>query len=210
MARYIGPSCRLCRRENVKLFLKGDRCLSDKCAVDKRKTAPGQHGAQRSKLSDFGVQLREKQKLRRIYGVLERQFRSFFDRASHTAGKTGEALIQNLEMRLDSVIYRMGFSPSRTSARQLVRHNHVLINGKRCNIPSAVLRIGDKVSLVTSSTSIPSVALAIETSKRDGHAAPAWLKVDHSAFSAEVVAKPQREEVQIPVREQLVVELYSK
>lgn len=210
MARYTGPVCRLCRREGVKLFLKGERCYTDKCAVDKRKSAPGQHGAQRSKLSDFGTQLREKQKLRRIYSVLEGQFRNFFERASHAKGKTGEALVQSLEMRLDSVVYRAGFGLSRNAARQLVRHNHVLVNGKRRNIPSSVLRVGDTVQLTDSARQIPTVLLAVEASKRDGHSAPAWLKVDYGSFVGQVLAKPAREDIQIPVKEQLVVELYSK
>ena len=210
MARYSGAVCRMCRRDGVKLFLKGERCYTDKCAVDKRKTAPGQHGARRGKLSDYGTQLREKQKLRRIYNVLEKQFRNFFDRASHVKGKTGETLIQSLEMRLDSVVYRLGLGLSRSAARQLVRHNHILVNGTRCNIPSAVLKVGDKVSLVDSSRDVPAVLAAIEIAKRDGHAAPAWLKFDSAHFTGEIISKPAREDVQIPVREQLVVELYSK
>lgn len=210
MARYTGPVCRLCRREGVKLYLKGERCYSDKCSVDKKNTAPGQHGATRSKLSGYALQLREKQKLRRIYRVLESQFRNILEKASHAKGKTGEALVQRLEMRLDNVIYRLGYSASRNSARQLVRHNHVLVNGKRRNIPSSVLKVGDTVSIAESGRSIPTVLLAIDAVKRDGHGVPEWLKADHSAFTAEVVAVPLRENIQIPVQEQLVVELYTK
>lgn len=210
MARYTGPVCRLCRREGEKLYLKGDRCYTDKCAIDKRKSAPGQHGMIRPKLSDYGTQLREKQKLRRIYSILERQFRGIFEKASHSKGKTGEALVQGLELRLDSVVYRLGFGLSRNAARQLVRHNHVLVNGFRRNIPSAVLRVGDKIELTEASRKIPSVLAAIETAKRDGHGVPAWLKAEHASFTGTVLAIPAREDVHIPVREQLVVELYSK
>ena len=210
MARYIGPSCRQCRREGVKLYLKGERCYTDKCAVDKRKTAPGQHGARRTKLSDFGTQLREKQKLKRIYGVLERQFRGVFEKAAATKGKTGELLVQALELRLDSLVYRLGLAASRNAGRQLVRHNHILVNGRRCNIPSAVLRVGDKVTLAEKSRSMPPVLASLESTKRDGHGAPAWLKWEASSFTGEVLARPAREDVSIPVREQLVVELYSK
>ena len=210
MARYVGPSCRLCRREGVKLYLKGDRCYTDKCAVDKRKTAPGQHGARRSKLSDFGTQLREKQKLKRIYGVLERQFRGAFEKSAQHKGKTGELLVQSLELRLDSVVYRLGLAASRNGARQFVRHNHILVNNRRCNIPSAILKVGDKVAVVESSRGVPALLASIEATKRDGHGAPAWLKFDASLFAGEVVSRPAREDISIPVREQLVVELYSK
>lgn len=210
MARYRGPVCRLCRREGEKLYLKGERCYTDKCAVDKRKSAPGQHGMIRSKLSDYGAQLREKQKLKRIYQVLERQFRNIFEKASHTKGKTGETLVQNLELRLDTVLYRLSFALSRNAARQFIRHNHVLVNGKRRNIPSSVLKVGDVVSLTESGKKIPFVLAAIETAKRDGHGVPAWLKADHVNCTGTVLAVPAREDVHIPVREQLVVELYSQ
>lgn len=213
MARYSGPVCRLCRREGVKLYLKGDRCYTDKCAIERTATAPGQHGARRGKLSDYGGQLREKQKLRRIYGVLERQFRTFFERAERAAvrgAKTGEVLIQMLEMRLDSVVYRLGLASSRSAARQLVRHNHIMVNGRRCNIPSTRLRVGTKITLAEGSRSIAPVLSSLETMKREGHGIPNWLKWDASTFTGEVVAKPAREEVSLPVREQLVVELYSK
>ncbi len=210
MARYIGPSCRLCRREGVKLFLKGDRCYTDKCAVDKRKSAPGQHGARRAKLSDFGTQLREKQKLKRIYGLLEKQFRTTFEKAAQKKGKTGETLVQNLELRLDSVVFRLGLSASRNASRQLVRHNHILVNGRRCNIPSALMGSGDIVSLAEKSRSLPPVLASLEAGKREGHGIPAWLKWEASSFSGTVLTKPNRDDVALPVREQMVVELYSK
>lgn len=210
MARYIGPSCRMCRREGVKLYLKGDRCYTDKCAVDKRKSAPGQHGARRAKLSDYGNQLREKQKLRRVYGILEKQFRGLFEKASVKKGKTGELLLQGLELRLDSVVYRLGLASSRNAARQIVRHNHILVNGKRLNIPSAVLKVGDKVTLVEGSRNMAPVLASLEATKREGHGAPAWLKWDGSSFTGEILAKPAREDISVPAREQMVVELYSK
>lgn len=210
MARYTGPVCRQCRREGVKLYLKGSRCFSDKCAVDRRKTAPGQHGARRGKLSDYGVQLREKQKIRRIYGVLEKQFRRVMAEASRRRGKTGDVLIQNLEMRLDSVLYRIGVASSRSAARQMIRHNHVHVNGRRVNIPSFLLRVGDKVSVAEGSRENPSMLASLEFAKQQAFGVPSWLKWDLAQFSAEVLSKPQRDEVQIPVREQLVVELYSK
>ncbi len=210
MARYTGPVCRLCRREGEKLYLKGERCYTDKCAVDKRKTAPGQHGNVRSKLSNYGVQLREKQKLRRIYSILETQFRNIFEKAAHSKGKTGEVLVQSLEMRLDSVLYRLGYAPSRNAARQLVRHNHVLVNSRRRNIPSSVLKVGDTIDIAASGKTIPFVQLAMEVAKRDGHGVPTWLKAEHANFTGQVLSVPVREDIQIPVREQLVVELYSK
>lgn len=210
MARYVGPDCRMCRREGVKLYLKGERCFTDKCAVDKRKTAPGQHGARRGKLSDYGVQLREKQKLKRIYGLLEAQFRTTFEKVAHKKGKTGDQLLESLELRLDSLVYALGIGASRTAARQLVRHNHVLVNGKRCNIPSAQLRVGDKVSVIESSRNLAPILASLEIKKRDGHGVPAWLKWDAANFTGELIARPARADMAVPVREQLVVELYSK
>lgn len=210
MARYIGPSCRLCRREGIKLYLKSERCYTDKCPVTKRKTAPGQHGARRGKLSDYGVQLREKQKLRRMYGVLEAQFRSAFERAKKDKHKTGEVLLQGLEMRLDSVVRRLGLGGSPSSARQLVRHNHILVNGLRRNIPSAIVRVGDKVTLAEGSREISAVLASLEAAKREGHGVPSWLKWDAASFTGEVLAKPAREDISVPVQERLVVELYSK
>ena len=208
MARYLGPSCRLCRREGTKLFLKGERCYSDKCAVEKRKSAPGQHGARRGKLSDFGTQLREKQKLKRIFGLLEKQFSSTFQKAAKMRGKSGELLLQRLELRLDSVAYRLGFAESRSGARQFVRHNHILLNGKRCNIPSALLKVGDKLSVVESSRAVPALLRSLEIAKRDGHGCPDWLSMAN--FEGVVLSLPNRESISVPVKERLVVELYSK
>lgn len=210
MARYLGPDCRLCRREGVKLYLKGERCYTDKCAVERRKTAPGQHGARRSKLSDYGTQLREKQKLRRVYGVLENQFRSIFEKSRKHKGKTGEVLVQNLELRLDNVVYRLGMGSSRDAARQLVRHNHILVNGKRRNIPSSLLRVGDRITLAEKSRNVAPVLAALEVAKREGHGVPSWLKWEGGNFTGEILARPPREDVSLPVREQMVVELYSK
>jgi len=210
MARYIGPVCRLCRREGVKLFLKGERCYTEKCAVDRRKTAPGQHGARRGKLSDYGTQLREKQKLRRIYGVLDLQLRSGVEAAQRSRGKTGEVLIRNLEMRVDNVVYRLGLSSSRSQARQIVRHNHILLNGKRLNIPSARVKIGDKISVVERSRELPMILGSLEFAKRQGNPAPAWLKWDESSLTGEVLTMPAREDVVIPVKEQLIVELCGR
>ncbi len=210
MARYTGPQCRLCRREGLKLFLKGERCYSDKCAVDRRKTAPGQHGARRGKLSDYGVQLREKQKIRRVYGVLEKQFRRVLAGAVRSRGKTGDVLVQSLEMRLDSVVLRLGLALSRSGARQLVRHNHVTVNGGTLNIPSATVRVGDKVSIGEKTRAMPAVVLAQEIAKREGHSVPSWLRWDVNTMTGEVLSKPQRDEVALPAKEQLVVELYSK
>ncbi len=210
MSRYIGPSCRLCRREGTKLYLKGDRCFTDKCPVEKKKTPPGQHGTKRTKLSDYGVQLREKQKLKRYYAMQEKQFRSTFNKVASRKGKTGDLLLQSLELRLDSVLRKMGVGVSQNSARQIATHNHVLINGKRCNIPSRLLKVGDKITFKNSILSIPSVVGALETAKKENHSVPAWLNWDIHNLSAEVVAIPQRDEIHIPVREQLVVELYSK
>jgi len=209
VARYLGPSCRLCRREGVQLYLKGNRCYTDKCAVEKRKTVPGQHGKQKSKLSDYGLQLREKQKLKRIYGLLERQMRRFYNNAAHSKGQTGVVFVQNLEMRLDSLVYRLGFGASRNAARELIRHNHILLNEKRCNIPSAVLKVGDKIRLTTNAQSFASVQLSVETHKRETHRLPNWVEADYSTFSGTLLSKPERETIQIPVREQLVVEFCS-
>jgi small subunit ribosomal protein S4 len=210
VARYVGPSCRLCRREGTKLYLKAERCFTDKCAVDRRKTAPGQHGARKTKLSEYGLQLREKQKLRRVYGVLERQFERLFSVAASTKGKTGDQLVIGLETRLDGVVLKLGLAGSRNAARQLVRHGHVMLNGGKCNIPSAVLKAGDKVELRDSARSIPHVLSALDSAKREGHGAPAWLKWDSPSWTGTVLARPSREDINIPVREQLVVELYSK
>ena len=210
MARYIGPVCRQCRREGMKLFLKGERCHSEKCAIERRNFVPGQHGKDRkAKIVGYGLQLREKQKVRRVYGVLERQFRSTFEKAALAKGITGENLMSALERRLDSVIYRMGFGTSRAQARQVVRHGHVEINGRKCDIPSAVVKIGDIVSIRESSKNNPTVLAARDAT---AHApAPNWIDVDREALRGRVTALPQRSElVQIQMNEQLIVELYSK
>jgi small subunit ribosomal protein S4 len=210
LARYIGPVCRQCRREGMKLFLKGERCHSEKCAIERRNFVPGQHGKDRkAKIVGYGLQLREKQKVRRVYGVLERQFRSTFEKAALAKGITGENLMSSLERRLDSVIYRMGFGTSRAQSRQVVRHGHVDVNGRKCNIPSAVVKIGDIVSIRESSKNNPTVLAARDAT---AHApAPNWIDVDREALRGRVTALPQRSElVQIQMNEQLIVELYSK
>ncbi len=208
MARYIGPVCRHCRREGVKLFLKGMRCQTDKCAIERRAYGPGQHGQKRGKLSEFGSQLREKQKVKRVYGMLEKQFRLTFDRSVAERGVTSEIFFRNLETRLDNVVYRMGFARSRSEARQVVRHNHILVNGRRCNIPSAQVSIGDEVRVVEKSKSKGLFQLAAELySKR---ANLNWFSVDHSKSIGKVVSNPTREDIHLPVKERLIVELYSK
>jgi small subunit ribosomal protein S4 len=209
MARYIGPVCRLCRREGMKLFLKGERCYTEKCAIEKRNFAPGQHGKTRkSKLAGYGVQLREKQKVKRIYGVLEDQFRRYFEAAERTRGITGETLLQLLERRLDNVVYRLGFATSRAQARQLVRHGHFTVNGRKVDIPSYSVKPGDVVSIRQSSRKIASILHAIEEVK--GRGVPEWLQYDAEQVSAKVSSVPTREQINLPVQEQLIVELYSK
>jgi len=199
----------LCRRENLKLFLKGDRCYSDRCAFERRSYAPGQHGQRRGgKISDYGIQLREKQKVKRIYGVLEGQFRRYYGRADRQKGITGTNLLILLERRLDNMVYRMGFSSSRDQARQLVRHNHVTVNGSKVNIPSYQLKIGDVIEVREKSRKIPVVLEAMETVVR--REIPTWLEVDAGNFRGVVKAFPNREELTMPINEQLVVELYSK
>jgi small subunit ribosomal protein S4 len=210
LARYIGPVCRLCRREGMKLFLKGERCHSEKCAIEKRNFVPGQHGKDRkAKIVGYGLQLREKQKVRRVYGVLERQFRSYYEKAAHQKGITGENLMSSLERRLDSVIYRMGLGTSRAQARQIVRHGHVDVNGRKCNIPSALVKMGDIVSIRESSKNNPTVLAARDAT---AHApAPNWIDVDRDALRGRITGMPQRADlVQIQMNEQLIVELYSK
>ena len=210
MARYIGPVCRLCRREGMKLFLKGERCHSEKCAIERRNFVPGQHGKDRkAKIVGYGLQLREKQKVRRVYGVLERQFRLGFDKAALQKGITGENLMSSLERRLDSVIYRMGLGTSRAQARQVVRHGHVEVNGRKCNIPSALVKVGDVVSIRESSKNNPTVLTARDAT---AHApAPNWIDVDREALRGRITGLPQRADlVQIQMNEQLIVELYSK
>ncbi|MGO9262943.1 MAG: 30S ribosomal protein S4 [Bryobacteraceae bacterium] len=210
MARYIGPVCRQCRREGMKLYLKGERCHSEKCAIERRNFVPGQHGKDRkAKIVGYGLQLREKQKVRRVYGVLERQFRNAYEKAAHQKGITGEHLMSNLERRLDSVIYRMGFGTSRAQARQIVGHGHIEINGRKCNIPSAMVKIGDLVAVREGSRNNPTIVAARDAT---AHApAPNWIDVDREALKGKVTALPQRSElVQIQLNEQLIVELYSK
>jgi len=209
MARYIGPVCRLCRREGMKLFLKGERCYTEKCGIEKRNFAPGQHGkARKAKMAGYGIQLREKQKVKRIYGVLEDQFRRYFEQAERMRGITGETLLQLLERRLDNVTYRLGFATSRAQARQLVRHGHLTVNGRKTDIPSFSLKPGDVVALRSSSQKSPAVVHALEEVK--GRGVPEWLQFDATAFSAKMGSTPTREQINLPVQEQLIVELYSK
>ncbi len=210
MARYRGPVCRLCRREGMKLFLKGERCHTEKCAIERRNFVPGQHGKDRkAKIVGYGLQLREKQKVRRIYGVLEAQFRNTFAKAVKMKGITGENLLGTLERRLDSVIFRMGLGASRSQGRQIVRHGHINVNGRKVNIPSFIVKPGDEVSVRESSKNHPTIL-----SSRDATAhapSPAWMDVDREGLKGRIVSNPRRDElVQIPINEQLIVELYSK
>ncbi|PKO47992.1 MAG: 30S ribosomal protein S4 [Betaproteobacteria bacterium HGW-Betaproteobacteria-22] len=209
MARNLDPKCRQCRREGEKLFLKAEKCFTDKCAIEKRNFPPGQHGQRRNqRLSDYGVQLREKQKVRRIYGVLEAQFRSYYAEADRKKGVTGENLLQLLESRLDNVAYRMGLGGSRTEARQIVRHNSILVNGKRVNIPSYQVKAGDVISVAEASKSQLRIKSALEAAEQRGF--PEWLEVDVKALKGTFKAKPQRDELPPTINESLVVELYSK
>jgi len=208
MGRYTGPLCRLCRREGDKLFFKGDRCYTEKCAVERRKYPPGQHGQSRGKLSDYGVQLREKQKVRRIYGIIENQFRLYFKKASAMKGITGEVLLQLLERRLDNVIFRMGFADNRREARQLLRHGHFLVNGKKVDVPSCLLRPGDLVEVRESSRGFQSILDSLSVAEQRGF--PGWVEVDIQNFKGSFVRVPLRDEIQLPVQEQLIVEFYSK
>ncbi len=208
MARYTGPSCRQCRRENMKLYLKGDRCYSDKCAVERRNYAPGQHGQNRGKLSDYGVQLREKQKIKRMYGLAEKQFKTYFKEADRQKGVTGTNFLVLLERRLDNVVYRLGFANSRSQARELVRHGHFLVKGRKVNIPSYLLRTGDLVTVKEGSRQITAINEAVQAMPRRG--LPPWLDLDKTAYSGTFKALPSRDEMNLPVQEQLVVEFYSK
>ena len=208
MARYIGPVCRLCRREGTKLFLKGDRCFSEKCAIERRNYPPGQHGQTRPRFSDYGMQLREKQKVKRIYGLLEKQFENTMSAANRMKGRTGENLLSLLERRLDNVVFRLGFATSRAEARQLVRHGHFLINGRRATIPSMLVRAGTKITLAEKSRQITRVAGALEALER--RSVPSWLEIDKDNFEGTVKALPVREEITLPIQEQLIVELYSR
>ena len=208
MARYTGPACKLCRREGKKLYLKGERCTSGKCALERRSTAPGQHGAAKKKMGEYGVQLREKQTTRRYYGVLEKQFKNYYEEAARKEGMTGENLLVLLERRLDNTVYRMGFAESHRDARQLVLHAHFTLNGKKVNIPSILVKPGDVISVKESSrdsAKIKALAEALESKT-----APKWLDVDKTNLTAKVVAMPAREDIDFDFNEQLIVELYSK
>ena len=210
MARYTGSLCRICRSEGVKLFLKGDRCYSDKCAFERRGYAPGEHGQMRArkKKSDYGLQLREKQKLKRMFGLLEKQLHSYYFRAERGKGVTGTKLLILLERRLDNMVYRMGFANSRSEARQLVRHGHFLVNGKKVDIPSYLIKIGDKIEVREKSRNTAKILEAMETVARRG--VPQWLEIDKDNFSGVVKVLPNREEITMPIQEQMVVEFYSK
>jgi small subunit ribosomal protein S4 len=209
MARYTGPVCKLCRREGEKLFLKGERCQTEKCAFTRRPYAPGQHGQARVKLSEYALRLREKQKVRRVYGMVERQFSLYFARASRMKGSTGEQMLQLLERRLDNAVQRIGFGATRAEARQLVKHNHVLVNGKRVNIPSYIIRIGDKIELNEKSRKLKLVEQAMALAER--RPIPGWMEIDRPNFSAVVKSNPIREELNEPaIREQYIVEYYSR
>jgi small subunit ribosomal protein S4 len=209
MARYIGPVCRLCRREGMKLFLKGERCYSDKCAIEKRNVPPGQHGrARRAKIVGYGIQLREKQKVKRTYGVLENQFRRYFEAADRQKGITGQLLLQMLERRLDNVVYRLGFATSRAQGRQLVRHGHFTVNGRKVDIPSYQIRQGEVVAVRASSVENVTIQHAVEEVK--GRGIPEWLTMEATGLAGRVSQLPTREQINLPVEEQLIVELYSK
>ncbi|HXX76001.1 MAG TPA: 30S ribosomal protein S4 [Nitrospiraceae bacterium] len=208
MAKYRGPVCRLCRREGEKLFLKGSRCMTEKCAIERRSYPPGQHGQARQRISDYSTQLREKQKLRRIYGLQERQFRGIFERAERQSGVTGEALLQLLECRLDNVAYRLGFGASRKEARQLVGHGHVTVNGRKLNVPGALVKAGDVVEVRERSRTLVPIQAALEAV--DGRGIPEWLELDKATFKGTVKALPTKSQIVLPVNEQLVVELYSR
>jgi small subunit ribosomal protein S4 len=209
MARYTGPVCRLCRREGMKLFLKGERCYTEKCAIEKRNMPPGQHGKLRkAKIVGYGLQLREKQKVKRIYGVLENQFRRYFEVADRTRGITGETLLQLLERRLDNVLYRLGLATSRAQARQLARHGHFTVNGRKVDIPSYSVKPGDVIGVRAGSVENPAIQHALEEVK--GRGVPEWLSFDPGTMSGRIASLPTREQINLPVQEQLIVELYSK
>lgn len=208
MARYTGPVCKLCRREGEKLFLKGAKCYSDKCPVALRNFAPGQHGKGRKKTSEYGLQLRAKQKARRYYGVLEGQFRHYFEMAERKTGVTGENLLRILESRLDNIVYRLGWASSRAEARQLVVHNHFSLNGKKVNVPSLLVKAGDVIAIKADSRDSVKIKEVLEAN--DGRPVPQWLDVNKESFEAKVVNLPAREEIDAPIQEQLIVEFYSK
>jgi len=208
MARYIGSLCRLCRREGEKLFLKGDRCYTDKCAFERRKYYPGEHGSRRTKISDYGLQLREKQKVKRIYGILEKQFKRYFEEAQRRKGVTGELLLQFLEQRLDNIVYRLGFSVNRRQARQLINHGHIKVNGKRVNIPSFRVKPGDVIELKEKSQKIHFIKENLLKVEHRG--LPEWLELNSEKFKGRLLKVPEREEIPLDVEEHLIVEFYSK
>lgn len=209
MARYIGPVCRICRRENIKLFLKGDRCFKDKCAIERRAYAPGQHGqGRRAKISDYGIQLREKQKVRKTYGVLEKQFREYYHKAASMKGVTGENLLALLERRLDNVVYKLGFAASRSEARMMVTHGHFRLNGHKVNIPSLITKAGDVVEVRERSK--PLTRFQEMAAAMDRKSMPVWLELSKASMSGRVLSSPAREDIAMPVNESLIVELYSK
>jgi len=208
MARYTDAVCRLCRREGTKLFLKGDRCFSPKCGIERRAYPPGQHGQGRARFSDYGVQLREKQKVKRMYGLLEKQFESTMKKASRMKGRAGENLLILLERRFDNVVFRMGFATSRAEARQLVRHGHFLVDGRKASTPSMLLKPGSKISVREKSRQVARIAGALET--LEGRSLPRWVEIDKDKFEGEVKALPTREDITLPIQEQLIVELYSR
>jgi small subunit ribosomal protein S4 len=208
MARNTGSACRICRRENLKMFLKGDRCHTDKCAIERRPYPPGQHGQGRTKFSEYGLQLREKQKVKRLYGLLETQFRGYYHWASSTKGKTGENLLRYLEQRLDNVAFRAGFADTRNEARQLVRHGHFAVNGRKVNIPSYQTRTGDVITVRERSKKVVRISEALEAVDRRG--LPQWIELDKKGFTAKLKSPPAREDITMPIAEQLIVELYSK
>jgi small subunit ribosomal protein S4 len=208
MARYTGPACKLCRREGIKLFLKGERCYSAKCAIDRRGFPPGQHGQRRTKATEYGTQLREKQKVRRIYGVLERQFRRFFHNAERQHGITGENLLVMLERRLDNVAFRMGFAPSRAAARQLVQHGHLLIDGKKATIPSMLVKPGQVLSVAPASKEVAVISESLKAQEKRNF--PSWVDMQVEKLQGTFKALPGKDDIALPVKEQLIVELYSK
>jgi small subunit ribosomal protein S4 len=208
MARYTDAVCRLCRREGLKLYLKGSRCYSKKCSFERRPTPPGQHGVRRRKVGDYGLQLREKQKVRRVYGVLEKQFRNYFIEATRHSGVTGEALLRQLELRMDNAVYRLGFAPSRAAARQMVAHGHFAVNGTPTNIPSYSLKVGDRIEVRASHHERELFKVVKETLK--SHTAPEWLSLDAGKLAGSVIALPRRDQMPLDFNEQLVVEYYSR
>ena len=208
MANYNGPVCRICRREGVKLFLKGTRCMTEKCAIERRSYPPGQHGQGRSRVTDYSAQLREKQKLRRMYGLQERQFRGIYKRAERQGGVTGENLLRLLEQRLDNVVYRIGFALSRRQARQLVNHGHILLNGKKADIPSLTTSVGDVITVKSKSHELLAIKSALEVT--EGRGDPNWIEVDRDVFRGTINAVPAKDDIGAPVNEQVIVELYSR